>query len=46
MEGSDFGRSGLLTEMVLLGAVAVRVGTKIDRYAAQLCCPNAPEARQ
>ncbi|OHB77857.1 MAG: hypothetical protein A2W31_11840 [Planctomycetes bacterium RBG_16_64_10] len=43
---SNFSYSGLLTETVLLGTVAVRVGKKIEWDAAQLRCPNAPEADQ
>lgn len=42
----NFEYSGLLTEANHLGNVAYRVGKKITWDAAQLRCPNAPEADQ
>ncbi len=43
---SHFGYSGLLTEMVLLGVVAVRAGKRIEWDAQNMRCSNAPEADQ
>ncbi len=41
---SNFSYAGPFTEMVLLGNVAIRTGKKIEWDAANLNCPNAPEA--
>jgi len=41
---SSFDYSGLLTEMVLLGNLAVRLGKKIEWDAKKLKATNAPEA--
>ncbi len=41
---SNFDYSGPLTEMVLLGNVALRTGKKIDWDAANMKATNAPEA--
>ncbi len=41
---SNFSSAGPFTEMVLLGNVAIRTGKKIEWDAANLTCPNAPEA--
>ncbi len=43
---SGIHQSGPFTEMVLLGNLAIRVGKKIEWDAANLKCPNAPEADQ
>ncbi len=42
--GANFDYSGPLTEMVLLGNLAVRTGKRIEWDAANLCCTNVPEA--
>jgi predicted dehydrogenase len=42
----NFDYSGALTEAVLLGNVAYRLGKQIEWDAAALKCPNAPEADQ
>jgi predicted dehydrogenase len=44
MTGSNFEYSGPLSEMVLLGNVAIRVGKKIQWDPKTLSCSNAPEA--
>ena len=44
LPGSNFEYAGPLTEMVLLGNLAKRVGRKITWDADALKCPNAPEA--
>jgi predicted dehydrogenase len=44
LPGSNFEYAGPLTEMVLLGNLAKRVGRKITWDAEALKCPNAPEA--
>ena len=44
--GANFEYSGPLTEMVLLGNLAVRTGKKIEWDAANLRCTNVPEANQ
>jgi hypothetical protein len=41
---SNFGYAGPLTEAVLLGNVALRVGKKIEWDGADLKVRNAPEA--
>ena len=41
---SNFDYAGLLTETILLGNVAMRVGKKLDWDGAQLKATNAPEA--
>ncbi len=41
---SNFDYAGRLTEMVLLGNIAVRVGKKLEWDEANLKFPNAPEA--
>jgi predicted dehydrogenase len=43
---SNFSYAGPFTEMVLLGNVAVRTGKKVLWDAANMKCPNAPEADQ
>ena len=43
---SQFDYSALLTEMILLGNVAVRVGKKIEWDAENMRATNAPEADQ
>ncbi len=43
---SRFDYSALLTEMILLGNVAVRVGKKIEWDAENMHATNAPEAEQ
>ena len=44
--GANFDYSGPLTEMVLLGNLAVRASKKIEWDAANMKAPNAPEAEQ
>jgi predicted dehydrogenase len=44
--GSNFEYSGPLTEMVLLGNLAIRLGRKIEWDAARLECRNLPEAQR
>jgi hypothetical protein len=44
--GANFEYSGPLTEMVLLGNLAVRTGKKIEWDAAKLRCTNVPEANE
>lgn len=43
---SNFSYAGPFTEMVLLGNVAILTGKKIEWDAANLTCPNAPEANE
>ncbi|MEZ6139424.1 MAG: hypothetical protein R3B84_02525 [Zavarzinella sp.] len=43
---SNFDYAGMLTETILLGNVAIRVGKKLDFDAAKLVCTNCPEASQ
>jgi hypothetical protein len=43
---SNFEYAGRLTEMVLLGNVALRVGQKIEWDAAKLQAKNCPAAAQ
>ena len=43
---SNFGYAGMLTETILLGNVAVRVGKKLEFDAKTLECPNSKEASQ
>ena len=43
---SHFGYAGLLTETILLGNLAIRVGKKIDWDGPNLRATNAPEAAQ
>lgn len=42
--GANFDYAGPLTEMVLLGNLAVRTGQPIEWDAARLICTNVPEA--
>jgi len=42
--GSNFAYASALTETVLLGIVAYRVGKKIEWDPRRMCCTNAPEA--
>jgi predicted dehydrogenase len=44
--GASFDYSGPLTEMVLLGNLAVRTGKRIEWDAERLLCTNIPEANQ
>ena len=44
--GSNFDYSGLLTEMVMLGNVAIRTGKKIEWDGENLLCTNMPEANK
>lgn len=44
--GANFDYSGPLTEMVLLGNLAVRTGKKIMWDSEKLVCTNVPEANQ
>jgi len=44
--GANFDYSGPLTEMVLLGNLAVRSGKKIEWDAKNLRCTNVPEANR
>jgi len=44
--GSNFQYAAALTEMVLLGNVALRVGKKIEWDAANMKAKNCPEADQ
>jgi predicted dehydrogenase len=44
--GSNFEHSGPLTEMVLLGNLAIRLGQKVDWDAARMQCRNLPEAER
>ena len=44
--GSNFDHSGLLTEMVLLGNIAVRTGKKIKWDGENMRCTNVPEANK
>ncbi len=46
MCGSNFDYAGPLTEMVLLGNVAIRAGKKIEWNAETMSCVNAPEANK
>jgi len=46
MPGSNFEHSGPLTEMVQLGNVAIRTGSKIGWNAENLRCTNLPEANR
>jgi hypothetical protein len=46
MPGAAFDFSGPLTEMVLLGNVAIRAGTPIAWDGRKLRCTNAPEANR
>jgi hypothetical protein len=43
---SNFNYAGLLTEAILLGNVAMRVGKKLQWDAANLAAVNCPEAKQ
>lgn len=43
---ANFAYAADLTEAILLGNVALRVGKKIRWDAASMTCPNAPEAAQ
>ena len=43
---SHFGRSALLTEVLLLGAIAVRVGRRLEWDAAKTRITNLPDANQ
>jgi len=44
--GSNFSYGAALTEVGLLGLVAMRTGKKLTWDAASMSCPNAPEANQ
>jgi hypothetical protein len=44
--GANFDYAGPLTEMVLLGNLAVRTGKKIEWDAERLLCTNVPEANR
>jgi len=45
--GSDFSYGGPLTELALLGVIAIKLaGTKLQWDAAKTCFPNCPEANQ
>jgi predicted dehydrogenase len=44
--GANFDYAGPLTEMVLLGNLAVRTGQKIEWDSASLTCTNVPEANR
>lgn len=44
--GSNFDHSGPLTEMVLLGNVAIRTGKKLEWDGEKLECTNLPEANK
>jgi len=44
--GANFDYSGKLTEMVLLGNLAVRTGKYIEWDAERMVCTNVPEANQ
>ena len=44
--GANFDYAGPLTEMVLLGNLAVRSGKKIEWDAEKLLCTNVPEANR
>ncbi|MCX6997115.1 MAG: Gfo/Idh/MocA family oxidoreductase [Kiritimatiellaeota bacterium] len=44
--GSNFDHSGPLTEMVLLGNIAIRTGKKIEWDGENLRCTNVPEANK
>jgi predicted dehydrogenase len=44
--GANFDYSGPLTEMVLLGNLAVRSGKKIEWDGEKMLCTNVPEANQ
>jgi predicted dehydrogenase len=43
---SHFGYSGPLTELVLLGNLAIRTGKRIEWDSENLCVTNVPEANQ
>jgi predicted dehydrogenase len=43
---SNFGYAGLLTETILLGNVAMRVGKRLEWDGEALKCTNCPEAAQ
>ena len=43
---SNFDNAGMLTEAMLLGNVAIRVGKKIEFDAATVSCPNNKDAAQ
>lgn len=43
---SNFGYAGLLTETILLGNVAMRVGKRMEWDGENLKSPNSPEAAQ
>jgi predicted dehydrogenase len=44
--GANFDYAGPLTEMVLLGNLAVRTGKRIEWDGANMLCTNTPEANQ
>jgi hypothetical protein len=44
--GASFDYSGPLTEMVLLGNLAVRLGKRIEWNAKAMKCTNVPEANE
>jgi predicted dehydrogenase len=44
--GSNFDHSGLLTEMVQLGNIAIRTGKKLEWDGENLTCTNVPEANK
>lgn len=44
--GANFDYAGPMTEMVLLGNLAVRTGKKIEWDAANMLCKNVPEANR
>jgi len=44
--GSNFDYAGPLTEMVLLGNLAIRTGQKIDWVAEKMVCTNLRKAKQ
>ncbi len=44
--GANFDFAGPLTEMVLLGNLAVRSGKKIEWDSAKMLCTNVPDANQ
>jgi len=44
--GANFNYAGPLTEMVLLGNLAVRTGKKIEWDAKKMVCTNLPEANK
>ena len=41
---TNFDYSGPLTELVLLGNLAIRTGKRIEWDAVNMRCPNVPEA--